>query len=174
MDNGELFLLTLIFDRVTRNKKTIYFSETMKFLDLRPHHLVIWAQASIYELLFSVNSRSSIVNLFRSFVTLQTCWQFFRLEIFTITVSFVLPTQWHASIPSGEISQPSFTNIFKTFFFRTSPDTSGGMPTISRHSRLEYWAFAKHCVSKVDILANNNLFSEIKCFRQCNNKKSHL
>ena len=120
MDNGELFLLTLIFDRVTRNKKTIYFSETMKFLDLRPHHLVIWAQASIYELLFSVDSRSSIVNLFRSFVTLQTCWQLFRLEIFTITVSFALPTQWHASIPSGEISvlqiylKPSSSELLQT------------------------------------------------------------
>ena len=36
-------------DRVTRNKKTMYFTEAMKFLAFRPQHLVIWAQASIYE-----------------------------------------------------------------------------------------------------------------------------
>ena len=36
-------------DRATRNKKTMYFTEAMKFLAFRPQHLVIWAQASIYE-----------------------------------------------------------------------------------------------------------------------------
>ena len=94
-------------------------------------------------LLFPGNSRSSIVSFFRSFLMLQMCWQSFRLENLTITLSFVLPTRWHASIRSGEISQPSLPKIFKTFSSRTSPDTSRGMPTISRHSRLEYWAFAQ-------------------------------
>ena len=110
-------------------------------------------------LLFPGNSRSSRVSFFRSFLTLQTCWQSFRLENVTITVSFVLPTRWHASIRSGEISQPSFPKIFKTFSSRTSPDTSRGMPTISRHSRLEYWAFAQHCLSKVDNLVTNKLLT---------------
>ena len=36
-------------DRVTRNKKTMYFTEAMKFLAFRPQHLVICAQSSIYE-----------------------------------------------------------------------------------------------------------------------------
>ena len=110
-------------------------------------------------LLFPGNSRSSIVSFFRSFLTLQTCWQSFRLENLTITVSFVLPTRWHASIRSGEISQPSFPKIFKTFSSRTSPDTSRGMPTISRHSRLEYWAFAHQCLSKVDNLVTNKVLT---------------
>ena len=41
--------IDLDLDRVTRNKKTMYFTEAMKFLAFRPQHLVIWAQASIYE-----------------------------------------------------------------------------------------------------------------------------
>ena len=36
-------------NRVARNKKTMYFTEAMKFLAFRPQHFVIWAQASIYE-----------------------------------------------------------------------------------------------------------------------------
>ena len=90
---------------------------------------------------------------------LQTCWQAFRLENLKITVSVVLLTRWQASIRSGEISQPSFANIFKTFSFRTSPETSWGMPTISRHSRLEYWAFNQRCLSKVVNLVNNKLLT---------------
>ena len=60
---------------------------------------------------------------------------------------------------SEEISQPSFPKIFKNFSSRTSPDTSRGMPTISRHSRLEYWAFAQHYRSKVDNRVTNKLFT---------------
>ena len=36
-------------DRVTRNQKTMYFTEAMKFLAFRPQHSVIWAQASVYK-----------------------------------------------------------------------------------------------------------------------------
>ena len=107
--------------------------------------------------LFPGNSRSSIVSFFRSFLSLQTCWQSFRLENLTITVSFVLPTRWHSLIQSGEIWQPSFPKIFKTFSSRFSPETSRGIPAISRHSRLGYWAFAQHCFSKVDNLVINKL-----------------
>ena len=110
-------------------------------------------------LLFPGNSRSSRVSFFRSFLTFQTCWQSFRLENLTFTVSVVLPSRWHASIQSGEISQPSFPKIFKTFSSRLSPETSRGMPAISRHSRLGYWAFAQHCFSKVDNLVINKLLT---------------
>ena len=55
--------------------------------------------------------------------------------------------------------QPSLPKIFKNFSSRTYPDTSRGMPTISRHSRLEYWAFAQHCLSKVVNLVNNKLLT---------------
>ena len=110
-------------------------------------------------LLFPGNSRSSIVSFFISFLTLQLCWQSFPLENLTITLSFVLPTRWHVSIQSGEILQPSLPKIFKTFSFRTSPDISRGMPTISRHSHLEYWTFAQHRLSKVVNLVNNKLLT---------------
>ena len=116
-------------------------------------------------LLFLCSSRSSIVRLFRPFLMLQTCWQSFRLENLTITVSVVLPTWWHASVRSREISQPSFPNIFKTFSSRASQDTSRGMPTISRHSRLEYWAFSQHCLSKVVHLVKNKLLAFF-CYSQ--------
>ena len=36
-------------DRVTRNQKTMYFTEAMKFLAFRPQHSVIWTQASVYK-----------------------------------------------------------------------------------------------------------------------------
>ena len=41
--------IDLDFDRVTRNKKNMYFTEVMKFLACRPQHFVIWAQAFVYE-----------------------------------------------------------------------------------------------------------------------------
>ena len=109
-------------------------------------------------LLFPGNSRSSIVSFFISILTFQACWQSFHLENL-ITVSFVLPTRWHTSIWSGEVSQASFPKIFKAFSSRTSPDTSRRMHTISRHSRLEYWTFTPHCLSKVDNLVNNRLLT---------------
>ena len=59
-------------------------------------------------------------------------------------------TFYTLSIQSGEISQPSLQKIFKTFSSRTAPYTS-----ISRHSPLEYWAFAQHCLSKVINLVDN-------------------
>ena len=41
--------IDLDLDRVTRNKKAMYFTEVMKFLAFRPQHFVLWAQASVYE-----------------------------------------------------------------------------------------------------------------------------
>ena len=104
-------------------------------------------------LLFPSNSRSTRVSFFRSFLTLQTCQHSFCPENLAITVSFALPTRWHASIRSGEISQSSFPKIFKTFSSRISPDTLQGMKTFS----LEYWAFAQHGLSKVVNLVNDKL-----------------
>ena len=39
--------IDLDLDRVTRNEKTMYFTETMKFLAFRAQHFVMWAQASV-------------------------------------------------------------------------------------------------------------------------------
>ena len=49
IDNGELFSLILILIVSPEIKKTMYFTEAMKFLAFRPQHFVIWAQASVYE-----------------------------------------------------------------------------------------------------------------------------
>ena len=49
IDNDELFSLTLILIVSPEIKKTMYFTEAMKFLAFRPQHFVIWAQASVYE-----------------------------------------------------------------------------------------------------------------------------
>ena len=49
IDNGELFSLTVILIVSPEIKKTMYFTEAMKFLAFRPQHFVIWAQASVYE-----------------------------------------------------------------------------------------------------------------------------
>ena len=42
------------------------------------------------------------------------------------------------------ILHPSFSKMVITFYFKASASTSLGMPTISRHSRLEYCAFNQH------------------------------
>ena len=47
--SGKLFSLTLILIMSPEIKKTMYFTEAMKFLSFRPQHFVIWAQASVYE-----------------------------------------------------------------------------------------------------------------------------
>ena len=145
-------------DRSTSGKclPKLLFTEAMKFLAFRLQQFIIWLMES---LLFPGNSESSRVSFIRSFLTLQMCWQSFRLENLTITVSVVLPTRWQASIWSEEISQPSFLKIFNTFSSRISPDTSKRMTTISRHFHLEYWAFAHHCLSKVVNLVNNKLLA---------------
>ena len=111
-------------------------------------------------LLFPGNSRSSIVSFFRSFLTLQTCWQFFRLENLTITVSFVLqhndPLQYGQEKYYNQVCQ-RYLKLSPPGFLQTL--RREGMPTISRHSRLEYLAFTQHCLFKVVNLVNKKLLT---------------
>ena len=72
---------------------------------------------------------------------------------------FSLLMQWHDSIWSGEILQPILSKISNTISSSTSPLTSQGMPTMSRHSCLEYCAFAQHCRSKVTNLLDNRVLA---------------
>ena len=104
-------------DRSTSGKclPKLLFTEAMKFLAFRLQQFIIWLMES---LLFPGNSESSRVSFIRSFLTLQMCWQSFRLENLTITVSVVLPTRWQASIWSEEISHPSFLR----FLTRSPPE----------------------------------------------------
>ena len=101
INNGELFSLTLILIVLPEIKKLCILLRLWSFLIL-DHNTLQYEPKLLFmkNLLFPGNSRSSIVSFFRSFLTLQTCWQSFRLENLTITVSFVLPTRWHASIQS--------------------------------------------------------------------------
>ena len=67
-----------------------------------------------------------------------------RLVNFTITVLLFLLTRWHASIRSVSMLQPSLSNMPSILSSKVSSFTSLEIPTISRHSVLEYRAFAQH------------------------------
>ena len=54
---------------------------------------------------------------------------------------------WHASILYERTSQPTLLKTSSTFESKFSLETSQGMPTTSKDSLLEYWAFAQHCLS---------------------------
>ena len=109
--------------------------------------------------MLSGKSKSSIFNFWGSFLTSQSCWQSFCPINLTTTVSFFLLMRWQNSIWSRKILQPILSKIFKTLSSSTSPLTSQGMTTVSRHSRPEYWVFAQHCRSKVINLLGNNVLT---------------
>lgn len=60
------------------------------------------------------------------------------------------------SVFSGEIMQPILSKTFVAFSSNTYILTARGMLSISRHCRLEYWAFVQHCCSMVINLLDNN------------------
>ena len=90
---------------------------------------------------------SFMSNFLNSFFVLSTFWQSFQRENFTIILPFFLLIRWQASILFPSIGQPTFSNIFKTFCSKSPSLTLQGTPTSSKHSRLEYWAFAQHWCS---------------------------
>ena len=49
--------------------------------------------------------------------------------------------------------------MLNTFSSNAFPLTSREMRILSRHSRLEYWAFAQHCCSMVNNLFGNKVFT---------------
>ena len=87
---------------------------------------------------------SFMSNFLNSFFVVSTFWQSFQRENFTIILPFFLLIRWQASILFPSIGQPTFSNIFKTFRSKSPSLTLQGTPTSSKHSRLEYWAFAQH------------------------------
>ena len=101
-----------------------------------------------YRLLFENNSlllrgksKSSLFNFLR--------------QNLTITVSLFSLMRWQDSIWSGEILQPILSKISNTFSFTSFSLILRGMATTVRHSRLEYWTFARHCCSNVNGLLEN-------------------
>ena len=86
----------------------------------------------------------SILQFFNFFFLFQTFWRSLRLTNLTITMLLFPLTRWHASIESTSILQPTLSNIPTTLSSNDSSFTSLGIPTMSNHFLLEYWAFAQH------------------------------
>ena len=129
IDKGELFSLTLMLI-LSQEIKKIYILLRLCSLLLLDQSILYYGHNLLFmkSLLFPCKSRSSIVRFFRSLLMLQTCWRSFHLENLRITVWLVLPIWWHTSVQSGEISQPSFPKISKTFSSRTSPELRDECP----------------------------------------------
>ena len=82
----------------------------------------------------------------RSLFTDKTWSQSFLRKNLTLTLSLFV-RRWHASISRERILKPAFLKTPSTFDSKVSFETSRGMPATSKHSLLEYWAFAQHCLS---------------------------
>ena len=98
-------------------------------------------------------------------MTLQTCWQSFLFMNLPITAGLFLLILWQASIRSRGISQPSLPKMLRTFSTKTSASTLLGMSITSRHSLLEYCAFAQQWRSILVSLFDK---SEFTCHETAN------
>ena len=80
------------------------------------------------------------------FFTENICWQSFRFENLMMTL-LCLPTRWKASILfiTGK-SQLTFLKILRTLSSSSFGLTDSGIPATSKHSLLEYWTIAQHCL----------------------------
>ena len=78
-----------------------------------------------------------------------------------MTVGFFLLILWQASMLSVRILHPSFSKMATTFSSKASASTSLAMPTMSRHSHLEYCAFNQHCRSILTKLLDRRVLT---CF----------
>ena len=105
-----------------------------------------------------VRSMSLILTLLRSFLTLNTSLDTF-LSPNLIMVWPLFPIRCQSSMSSSIISTPALVIALHTTSSRSLSLTEGGMPVISRHSRLEYWTFALHCLCKAIYLSLRELFS---------------
>ena len=82
---------------------------------------------------------------------------------------------WQTSMRSVGILHPSFSKMASTFSSKASASASLGMPTISRHSRLEYCVFNQHWRSMLTGLFDRRVFT---CFvadtSACNLEKDYF
>ena len=102
------------------------------------------------------NPTSCIFRLFRSFFrghylfTDIICSQSqftVHCENFTITLLLFFLRRWHASMSRGDFSLSIVLKMVGTLSSNWLFWTLSGIPTTSRHSLLEYWAFVQHCLS---------------------------
>ena len=126
-----------------------------------PQHPKICAQTLVHK--YRIVLRKSRVflmsNFFNSFFALSTFWQSFRRENFTIILSLFLLLRWQALILFPSIRQPTLSNIFKTFSSTSPSLTLWGEPTSSKHSHLQYCAFAQHWRSMEKSLLDSTEFT---------------
>ena len=84
-----------------------------------------------------------------------------------MTLPLFLPSRWQLSIKVGSMVQPILWKISSTFVSKFLSSTCRGIPAISKHSLLEYWAFAQqltfHC---------HNSFTKLTLYTLSNNSLS--
>ena len=112
----------------------------------------------MHNLPWPVSCKSAIDSFVKFFLTFKTCFDTFPLQNLTMVVP-LLPTRWQSSMFLLDTSTPAFVIALQTTFSRSLSLTDDGMPEISRHSLLEYWAFAQHCFSVVWSLSDNRVFT---------------
>ena len=67
--------------------------------------------------------------------------------------------QWQSSIFERWIATSSLSKILMVGSSRSSLLMLSGTPVVSKHSRLEYWLFAQHCLSNATTCLCNLLFT---------------
>ena len=90
-------------------------------------------------------SRPSMSMFLKSFLTLRICFQSFG----------------QSSIKVGSMVQPIFWKIDSTFVSKFLSSTCRGIPATSKHSLLEYGAFAQRWHSTVTILLQSSLLTRL-------------
>ena len=89
-------------------------------------------------------SSSSIFR--RSLLTDKTWSQSFLRKNLAMTLQLFV-RRWYASTSRERISQPTLLKTSSTFGSKFSFEISWGMPATFKHSFLEHWEFAQHCLS---------------------------
>ena len=154
--SGELFSLILILMVSLEIKKL--FSLVSYFLTIAPYNKGMsyfwWIFLSV-----QVNQSPPFCGSLIPFFLFQASWQSLHLVNLTITVILFWLTWCHVSIWSVSMLQPSLSNIPTTLCSSVSSFTSLVIPTISRHSLLQYWTFVQHWQSMSTSLLQSRLLT---------------
>ena len=139
---------------VTKNVKTENLTETVKLFALGLQYLELQRVLLIKSLFCLGKLKSSIFFFLKFLLDAPNLLTIFPLHRLTITVEFFL-----YSICFGRISQPRLPKMLRTVSSKASASTSLGMSITSRHSLLEYWAFAQHWHSRLAKLFDKSEFT---------------
>ena len=110
-------------------------------------------------------SRSSMFKSLKSFLTLRICLQILlTCKLYNDSVIIFVELMTVISKGGDQSSQsvkPVFWKIDNIFVSKFLSSTCRGIPTTSKYSLLEYWAFAQHWRSIVTILLQSSLFTSL-------------